>query len=150
MLPTSVINMPPNPSAPVSLPGKILRILLVLSLVFVAASLGAGVVVFLAFAVGQVLVHLLPFTIFEATLLALLALVVFATAVTKIIESFLRLPRLVTPPEEDAYDEDDAEDEAPEPPPAATRTVFDVRPAPASAPIDAAPRRVRRSFQKRR
>lgn len=68
---------------------SLLRLVLVMLAVFVAASLGAVVVVGLAFIVGKVLVHLLPFTIFEATLLALLGFVVFATAVARTLESIL-------------------------------------------------------------
>lgn len=144
MLPTSVINMPQNPSSPVSPLGKILRFLLVFLRIVVAASLGAVVVVFLAFAVGKVLVQLLPFTIFEATLLALLGLVVFATVVVKIIEIVFKYPAILTPPE------DDSEDEAPETSPTAKGTVFEVQSVRSPAPIGTAPRRSRRPFLKPR
>lgn len=136
--------MPTNPPASVSKPTKILLVLLVLLvslLVFVAASLGAVVVVCVAFAVGKVLVHLLPFTIFEATLLALLGLVVFATAVVKTIESFAKVP---APAEES--EEEFADDDVPEAP--TPKRVFVIQPAPSSAPTDAGPRRSRRPYRK--
>ena len=133
--------MPTNPPASVFTPTKILRVLLAFLLVFVAASLGAVVVVCVAFAVGKVLVHLLPFTSFEATLLALLGFVVFATAVAKSIESVVKVSASAQESEEEF-----ADDDVPEAPP--PERVFVIQPAPSSAPTDAGPRRTRRPYRK--
>ena len=133
--------MTTNPPAPVSTPTKILRVFLMLLLVLVAASLGAVAVVCVAFALGKVLVYLLPFTIFEATLLALLGLVVFASAVSKAIESVGKVSVPVEESEEEFADDD--EPEAPH-----TNTVYVVQSAPLSAPTDDGPRRSRRPYRK--
>ena len=133
--------MTTNPPAPVSTTTKILRVFLVLLLVVVAASLGAVAVVCVAFALGKVLLYLLPFTIFEATLLALLGLVVFATAVSRAIESISKISVPVEESEEEFADDD--EPEAPH-----TNNVFLIQSAPSSPPTDDGPRRSRRPYRK--
>lgn len=132
--------MTSNPPVEVSMLRKILRILLVMLVVFLVVTLGAVLVVCFAFGVGKVLAHLLPFSIFEATLLALLGLVCFATLASKTVESLLTFRAPVEVSEEQFADDDDPE--VPH-----TNTVFVVQPAP-SPPTGDGPRRTRRPYRK--
>ena len=134
--------MPSSPAPRVPLPQRIIYTLLAFALVFAAAAIGATLVVLLAFAVGKVLVHLLPFSTFEATLLSLLALVVFTTAMARAIESFLTLRAPVEAPEEPPDDEPDAVSTP-------RQTIVFTVPSAPSSPIEADARRIRRPSRKR-
>jgi len=92
------------------------RVLLVLGVLGLVVSVGAVMLVCAAFGVGKPLVHLLPFSIFEATLLALLGLVIVVTAVVRVADTSLRLLGLLPAPELTSIEapEDDVDDDVPE------------------------------------
>jgi hypothetical protein len=81
--------------------------LLVIAGILLAVAVGAAIVVLIAAGLGALLSSFLPFSIFEATLLALIAALGVAIVIGQIVVAIARVPDRPSPGE----DEDDAEEE---------------------------------------
>lgn len=106
--------------------GQVLFIIIVSLVILLAGTLFTGLLVLLAYGIGWLLIHLVPLSPFEATLLSLIGLSVFVGIVIKIFGAFWGKPipqdylsqyrEIDEEDYEDDEDEEDEEDEEPDEP----------------------------------